>query len=68
MTTVTSVMRVVSPRILAAIRPCLSMTSVDGMALGGALMVAVGVAMVTGWWDSWMSGLRLWSAQFVGVI
>ena len=38
------------------------------MRTGGALMVAVGVAMVTGWWDSWMSGLRLWSAQFVGVI
>ncbi len=36
--------------------------------LGGGLMVLVGVAMVTGWWDAWMSGIRLWAAQFTGVI
>jgi len=38
------------------------------MRIGGAVMVAVGLAMVTGWWDAWMSGLRLWAAQFDGVI
>lgn len=36
--------------------------------VGGALMVLVGLAMVTGWWDHWMSGLRLWAAQFGGII
>ncbi len=36
--------------------------------LGGGLMVIVGIAMVTGWWDAWMSGLRLWAAQFGGII
>lgn len=38
------------------------------MRTGGTVMVLVGVAMVAGWWDAWMSGLRLWAAQFGGVI
>lgn len=31
---------------------------------GGAVMVAVGLALLTGWWDLWMEGLRQWAAQF----
>lgn len=31
------------------------------MRLGGAMLVAVGVLMVTGVWDAWMADLRSWS-------
>ncbi len=34
------------------------------MRAGGVLMIAVGVALVTGWWDAWMAGLRQWAAGF----
>ncbi len=34
------------------------------MRVGGAVMVAVGVALVTGWWDVWMADIRQWAAQF----
>ncbi len=32
--------------------------------VGGAAMMVVGLAMVTGWWDSWVSVLRQWAASF----
>ena len=31
---------------------------------GGAVMMVVGAAMVTGWWDSWVAVLRQWAANF----
>ena len=31
---------------------------------GGLLLISVGVAMVTGWWDQWMAGLRQWAYGF----
>jgi cytochrome c-type biogenesis protein len=34
------------------------------MRAGGVLMVLVGLALVTGWWDSWMAGLRQWASGF----
>ncbi len=36
--------------------------------VGGAVMVLVGLAMISGWWDVWMSGLRTWAAQFEVII
>ncbi|WP_114046095.1 cytochrome c biogenesis CcdA family protein [Acidipropionibacterium virtanenii] len=35
---------------------------------GGVLMMAVGVALVTGWWDVAMAALRSWAARFGAVI
>lgn len=32
--------------------------------IGGVLMVVVGVALVTGWWDTMMATLRQWAANF----
>ncbi len=29
-----------------------------------ALLVLVGVALLTGWWDVWVGGLQQWSAGF----
>ncbi|MBI4901881.1 MAG: sulfite exporter TauE/SafE family protein [Actinobacteria bacterium] len=34
------------------------------MRAGGILMALVGLALVTGWWDSWMAGLRQWASGF----
>jgi cytochrome c-type biogenesis protein len=34
------------------------------MRAGGVLMIIVGIALVTGWWDTWMAGLRQWAAGF----
>jgi cytochrome c-type biogenesis protein len=34
------------------------------MRAGGILMMLVGVALVTGWWDAWMAGLRQWASGF----
>ena len=36
--------------------------------IGGALLVVVGVLLVTGWWDVLMSGARQWAAGFGVVI
>jgi len=27
-------------------------------------MMLVGAALVTGWWDAWMAGLRQWASGF----
>lgn len=32
--------------------------------VGGALLVAVGVLLVTGWWDGLMAGVRSWAGAF----
>ena len=34
------------------------------MRAGGILMMLVGLALVTGWWDAWMAGLRQWASGF----
>ncbi|HET7725564.1 MAG TPA: cytochrome c biogenesis protein CcdA, partial [Propionibacteriaceae bacterium] len=34
------------------------------MRAGGIVMVLVGVALVTGLWDTWMAGLRQWASGF----
>lgn len=34
------------------------------MRAGGVLMVLVGIALVTGWWDDWMAGMRQWAAGY----
>ena len=34
------------------------------MRTGGILMMLVGLALVTGWWDSWMAVLREWASGF----
>ena len=36
--------------------------------IGGLMMVAVGLLLVTGWWDRLMSGLLVWIAGFRPVI
>ncbi|WCC80978.1 cytochrome C biogenesis protein [Cutibacterium equinum] len=36
--------------------------------VGGALLMAIGVLLVTGWWESMMAVLRTWAAQFGSVI
>lgn len=36
--------------------------------IGGVLMMAVGVALVTGWWAVAMAALRSWAARFGAVI
>lgn len=36
--------------------------------IGGALMVAVGLAMLVGWWDALMAGVRQWAANFGTVL
>jgi len=35
---------------------------------GGLLMVAVGLLLVTGWWDVLMAGLVQWASSFQVVI
>ena len=36
--------------------------------VGGVLMMAIGVLLVTGWWESIMAMLRTWAAKFGAVI
>lgn len=36
--------------------------------IGGVLMMAVGVALMTGWWGAAMAALRSWAARFGAVI
>lgn len=35
---------------------------------GGALMIAVGILLITGWWDQLMAVIRQWAAAFVVVV
>ena len=35
---------------------------------GGILLMAIGVLLVTGWWESIMTMLRTWAAKFGAVI
>ena len=85
-----SVLLLTEPRIRAATRPCVSITRVEGMALGfrrllgglafvrrhhvwvtragGALLVLVGIAMVTGLWDSLIDPMRQWVSNFSTVV
>jgi cytochrome c-type biogenesis protein len=37
-------------------------------ALGGAMLVVVGVALLTGWWDVWVIALQQWAAGYELVI
>lgn len=36
--------------------------------LSGLVMVAVGVLLITGWWDTLMAGVRSWAARFETVV
>ena len=38
------------------------------MRIGGGLMVAVGVLLLTGWWDYLMAEVRQWTSSFVTVL
>ena len=35
---------------------------------GGILLMAIGVLLVTGWWESMMAMLRTWAGKFGAVI
>jgi cytochrome c-type biogenesis protein len=32
--------------------------------VGGAMLVVVGLLLVTGWWDTWVAELRSWAGGF----